>query len=136
VTEIEKNYARGCIVGVFGCVGLVVVAFVGLMVWAWIRIPSHSELERDRQARELAEQEARPAPDQTPSSPVAHASFASPEDVRQAEEFLESLPAVCAESSAEARTDGSVTIHVRCDDGSDALDSEMSIKDGIVRELK
>lgn len=62
-------------------------------------------------------------------------SVANPDDIRQAKEFLSDLPAACSNSKTWTEEDGSITIHVSCQNSEKRVNSYVTIKNGIVREI-
>jgi len=67
---------------------------------------------------------------------IKNESYANPADVRQAKDFLASLPLACSGSSASASTDGTVIIRMSCEDASKSMSGSIKIKNGIVTEIQ
>jgi len=67
---------------------------------------------------------------------VRDAKYANSSDVRQAESFLASLPSACSESYAYASPDGTVIIRIICEGAGKSMDGLVSIKNGIVTQIK
>jgi hypothetical protein len=71
-----------------------------------------------------------------PSSNIHNEEYASSNDAKQARAFLADLPPACSNSSAYARTDGTVVISINCRSTDNSMDSTVEIKDGIVNEIR
>ena len=69
-------------------------------------------------------------------SKVRDASYANRSDVVQAEKFLESLPEACSASYAYASTNGTVNIRLICKDSGKSTDGLVTIKNGVVTQIK
>ena len=61
---------------------------------------------------------------------------ANPSDLRQAREFLASLPPACARSSIETRSEGTVVISLACAGTDQSLKGSIHIKDGVVTRIQ
>jgi hypothetical protein len=64
------------------------------------------------------------------------ASNANPGDMNQAREFLAKLPPACQNSKISTESDGTVVIWLRCNNGTNAIDGLVKIKNGIVTEVR
>jgi len=61
---------------------------------------------------------------------------ANPDDMKMAEKFIKDLPDACSDSYVTVREDGTVVIRLICANLSNAMSGLITIKDGIVREVK
>lgn len=111
----------------WGCLGLIIfVVILGIIGWL-VEDSSRSETPRAPVSR-------LPAGAAQPS--VSNSSFAAASDVRQAEQFLTSLPAACSGTSASAASDGTITIELKCSGSSQSLNGLIRIKDGVVTDIR
>jgi hypothetical protein len=70
------------------------------------------------------------------ASRVENASRARASDVAEAEKFLASLPDACSMTRAFATSDGTVHIRILCNGSGKAVDGLVSIRNGIVTNIK
>lgn len=73
---------------------------------------------------------------QNPGIEIKNAKFASPHDVRLAEEFLRSLPSFCSSSYAYASRDGSVNIRIICRNNERSMTGLISFKNGVMTRIE
>lgn len=67
---------------------------------------------------------------------VSNAGSANPSDVAQAEKFLTGLPGACSASDASASSDGTVNIRIICNGSGKSTDGLVSIKNGVVTQIR
>lgn len=79
---------------------------------------------------------AQPAEREIGGGAIENESYANPEDVRQAKQFLADLPPACSGSRASASRDGTVTIRLSCVGSSNSMNGSIKIKNGIVTEIQ
>ncbi len=60
----------------------------------------------------------------------------SDSDMRQAEQFVNSLPAACSSSYITTKSDGTVVIHLKCRKGNDSTTGIIEIKNGVVKKIR
>ena len=70
------------------------------------------------------------------STSVLNASNASASDVAHAEQLLKGLPPACSASNAWATGDGTVNIRTICNGNGRSMDGMVSIKNGVVTQVK
>lgn len=132
-------------------VGLVVIAVLGSLIYEGSRVPRETAEQRaaaaEAEKRERVQKAVDDAisriprtPESTPESnvavPIPNESRANPRDVRQAKEFLASLPLACMQSRIAAAVDGTVRIQIACRDASKSMDGTVEIKNGIVTNMR
>jgi hypothetical protein len=91
--------------------------------------------EKARQESTLNSQHP-PAAPINQSTPLANSQSASPDDVRETNNFLSRLPPACSNSYANTLPDGTVSIRIICNDQSKAVDGLVEIKNGIVIRIR
>lgn len=57
-------------------------------------------------------------------------------DMRQAEQFIQSLPQACSNSYITTKKDGTVVINLNCRKGSNTTVGTIEIKNGVIRRIK
>lgn len=57
-------------------------------------------------------------------------------DMRQAEQFIDSLPTACSGSYITTKGDGTVVIHLHCRKANESTNGKIEIKDGIVKRIE
>jgi len=70
------------------------------------------------------------------SKSTSTSSQADPDDMRQARKFLADLPPACSRSRISVASDRTVIIHVSCTSGAKSMQSQVRIRNGIVRDLR
>ena len=70
------------------------------------------------------------------SMPAIAGSHAKASDIKQAQEFLSSLPTACSKSVIRITDDGSVKIGMLCIQGQKRVDGLIVIKDGVETRIR
>jgi len=65
-----------------------------------------------------------------------NAQSASPSDVKQANQFISSLPPACKNSSMTTKADGAVAIRILCEGNGQSSDGLIEIKNGVVTKIR
>ena len=63
-------------------------------------------------------------------------SNVNPNDLKQAREFLSQLSPLCKNSSISTSTDGTVIVHILCENKDKSMDGTIEIKNGIVKKIR
>lgn len=60
----------------------------------------------------------------------------NPDDIRQAEKFLSSLPEACIKSYRTTNNDGSISLYILCNGNGQSTDGLIVIKNGVVTKIR